>query len=55
VEHAVSPRVGYVPSSIASSLATGLTRNVGVVIPFVSRWFFSRVLGESRALIPGGL
>ena len=54
VEHAAAG-IGYVPSSIASSLATGLTRNVGVVIPFVNRWFFSEVLeGIESALIPAG-
>ncbi|MBC7401914.1 MAG: LacI family DNA-binding transcriptional regulator, partial [Microbacteriaceae bacterium] len=47
--------IGYVPSSIASSLATGLTRNVGVVIPFVNRWFFAEVLeGIESALISAG-
>ncbi len=47
--------MGYVPSSIASSLATGLTRNVGVVIPFVNRWFFAEVLeGIESALISAG-
>ncbi len=51
VERAAS-EIGYVPSSIASSLATGLTRNVGVVIPFVNRWFFAEVLeGIESALI----
>lgn len=54
MEHAAAG-IGYVPSSIASSLATGLTRNVGVVIPFVNRWFFSEVLeGIESALIPAG-
>jgi DNA-binding LacI/PurR family transcriptional regulator len=54
VEHAAA-QIGYVPSSIASSLATGLTRNVGVVIPFVNRWFFAEVLeGIESALIPAG-
>ena len=47
--------IGYVPSSIASSLATGLTRNVGVVIPFVNRWFFAEVLeGIESSLISAG-
>ena len=47
--------IGYVASSIASSLATGLTRNVGVVIPFVNRWFFAEVLeGIESSLISAG-
>lgn len=54
VERAAA-EIGYVPSSIASSLATGLTRNVGVVIPFVNRWFFAEVLeGIENALISAG-
>ena len=33
-------RLGYVVSSSASSLASGRTRNIGVVIPHLDRWFF---------------
>ncbi|WP_395244486.1 LacI family DNA-binding transcriptional regulator [Agromyces sp. MMS24-K17] len=48
-------RLGYVVSSSASSLASGRTRNVGVVIPFLNRWFFSSVLeGAQRALLRKG-
>ncbi|MEH3089653.1 MAG: LacI family DNA-binding transcriptional regulator [Microbacterium arborescens] len=36
--------LGYVVSSAASSLATGRTRNIGVLVPILDRWFFSRVL-----------
>lgn len=54
VEEAAA-QIGYVPSSIASSLATGNTLNVGVVIPFVNRWFFTEVLeGIESALIEAG-
>ncbi|QAY72259.1 LacI family transcriptional regulator [Agromyces protaetiae] len=48
-------RLGYVVSSNASSLASGRTRNVGVVIPFLNRWFFSSVLeGAQQALLRHG-
>ena len=48
--------LGYVPSSSAYTLATGKTRTVGVVVPFVDRWFFSVVLqGISTALNDRGL
>jgi len=48
--------LGYVPSSSAYTLATGKTKNVGVVLPFVDRWFFSVVLeGLSEALNSRGL
>ena len=48
-------QLGYVVSSNASSLASGRTRNVGVVIPFLNRWFFSSVLeGAQQALLRKG-
>lgn len=47
--------LGYVVSSNASSLVTGRTRNVGVVIPHINRWFFGEVLeGIESALIAAG-
>lgn len=45
----------YVVSSNASSLATGRTKNVGVVIPFLNRWFYGAVLeGAEHALLSHG-
>lgn len=47
--------LGFVPSYTASSLASGRTRNIGVMLPSVSRWFFSSVLeGASKALLDAG-
>ncbi|GAA3736638.1 LacI family DNA-binding transcriptional regulator [Leifsonia bigeumensis] len=47
--------IGYVVSSNAASLVTGQTRNVGVVIPYVNRWFFAEVLdGIESTLIGAG-
>ncbi|MBN9605246.1 MAG: LacI family DNA-binding transcriptional regulator [Actinomycetales bacterium] len=47
--------LGFVASSTAASLVTGRTRNVGVVSPFVSRWYFSEVIeGVEEALIREG-
>lgn len=43
--------LGYVVSSNASSLASGRTRNVGVVVPFLSRWFFSSVVEGAEAAL----
>jgi DNA-binding LacI/PurR family transcriptional regulator len=52
---AAAAEIGYVVSSNASSLVTGRTRNVGVVIPFITRWFFSQVLeGIESSLIAAG-
>ena len=47
--------LGYVVSSRASSLASGRTRNIGVIVPFLDRWFFSAVLsGVSAAAMRQG-
>ena len=47
--------IGYIASPNAASLVTGRTKNVGVVIPFVNRWFFGEVLeGIERALLAAG-
>ena len=52
---AAAERLGYVVSAAASSLATGRARAVGVVVPFLDRWFFSTVLaGISDALVRQG-
>jgi len=52
---AAARELGYVVSSSASGLATGRTRNVGVVIPFLNRWFFSAVVeGAESALLERG-
>src|SRR5680860_729456 len=36
--------IGYVVSPNAASLVTGRTKSVGVIIPYISRWFFAEVL-----------
>lgn len=41
----VARDLDYVVSPSASRLASGRTGSVAVVTPYVSRWFFSRVLG----------
>ncbi len=43
-------RLDYVASPHAASLASGRTRAVGVIVPHVTRWFFSSVVhgAESR-------
>ncbi|GLI26837.1 LacI family transcriptional regulator [Agromyces rhizosphaerae] len=52
---AAAAELGYVVSSNASSLASGRMRNIGVVIPFLDRWFFSSVLeGAQHALLRNG-
>jgi LacI family repressor for deo operon, udp, cdd, tsx, nupC, and nupG len=45
----------YVVSPSASSLASGRTQMVGVVVPYVSRWFFGQVIaGVEGALRTAG-
>jgi LacI family transcriptional regulator, repressor for deo operon, udp, cdd, tsx, nupC, and nupG len=52
---AAAAELGYVVSSNASSLATGRTKNVGVVIPFLNRWFYSSVIeGAEQSLLSHG-
>ena len=41
---AVAAELGYVPSPSATGLATGRTRTVGVLMPFVDRWYFGHAL-----------
>jgi DNA-binding LacI/PurR family transcriptional regulator len=62
VSHATQARVsaaasdlGFVPSSAAESLATGRSRNIAVVTPFINRWFYAEVIdGVESALIGAG-
>ncbi len=43
--------LGYVPSPSAASLASGRTRTIGLLTPWVNHWFFSNVIeGAERAL-----
>ncbi|MBM7503461.1 LacI family DNA-binding transcriptional regulator [Agromyces aurantiacus] len=52
---AAANEIGYIASPDAASLVTGRTKNVGVIIPFVNRWFFGEVLeGVERALLGAG-
>jgi DNA-binding LacI/PurR family transcriptional regulator len=48
-------QLGYVASQNAASLVTGRTKSVGVIIPFISRWFFADVLESvEEALLEQG-
>lgn len=53
---AAAAELGYVASSSAYSLATGRSRNIGVVVPFLNGWFFTAVLeGAVQTLNAKGL
>ena len=47
----VATELGYVASPSAASLASGRTRTIGVLAPWVNHWFFANVIeGAERAL-----
>ena len=48
---AAAARMEYVASPQASSLASGLTHTVGVVVPNVTRWFFGSVIHGAEELL----
>jgi DNA-binding LacI/PurR family transcriptional regulator len=53
---AAADSLGYSASTHAVSLATGRTRSIGVIMPYVNRWFFAEVLeGIQSALLARGL
>ncbi|MFJ5861958.1 LacI family DNA-binding transcriptional regulator [Pseudarthrobacter sp. NPDC092439] len=52
---AAARELGFVMSYHASSLASGRSHNIGVVLPFVNRWYFSTLLeGTNSALMDAG-
>ncbi|XBH21046.1 LacI family DNA-binding transcriptional regulator [Jonesiaceae bacterium BS-20] len=52
----IAAELGYVTSPFATTLATGLTRTVGILTPWVNRWFFSNVIeGAERTLRASGM
>ncbi|MEV7038186.1 LacI family DNA-binding transcriptional regulator [Amycolatopsis sp. NPDC051061] len=53
---AAAAELGYAISPAASSLATGRTGTVGVIVPYVDRWYFSRLIsGVERVLRDAGI
>jgi LacI family repressor for deo operon, udp, cdd, tsx, nupC, and nupG len=44
-------RLGYVPSPSAAGLASGQTRTVAVIVPFVTRWFFASVVQGAEEVL----
>lgn len=52
----IASELGYVTSPFATGLATGRTRTVGIVTPWVNRWYHSNVIeGAERALRARGM
>ncbi|WP_410622379.1 LacI family DNA-binding transcriptional regulator [Amycolatopsis sp. cmx-8-4] len=53
---AAAAELGYAISPAASSLATGRTGTVGVIVPYVDRWYFARLIaGVERVLREAGI
>ncbi|SDZ35125.1 DNA-binding transcriptional regulator, LacI/PurR family [Amycolatopsis xylanica] len=53
---AAAAELGYVSSPSASSLASGRTATVGVVVPYLDRWYFSTVIaGAEKVLREAGM
>lgn len=52
---AAAQQIGYVASPNAASLVTGRTESIGVIIPFINRWFFGEVVeGLEKSLLTEG-
>lgn len=48
---AAAAELGYVPSPSAASLASGRTRTIGLLSPWINRWYFANVIeGAERTL-----
>lgn len=50
---AAAAELDYVASPFAARLASGRTSTVGVVVPFVDRWYFASVLGAVERQLDG--
>jgi LacI family repressor for deo operon, udp, cdd, tsx, nupC, and nupG len=48
---AAARELDYVASPFAARLASGRSSTLGVVVPFVHRWFFAEVLGAVEAVL----
>jgi DNA-binding LacI/PurR family transcriptional regulator len=46
---AAAAELDYVASPFAARLASGRTSTVGIIVPWLSRWFFAEVLGAVEA------
>ena len=43
--------LGYISSPIAAALAGGKTKTIGIIAPWVSRWFFATVIEGAREVV----
>jgi len=51
----IAAQMGYTPTPSAASLASGRTRTIGLLTPWINRWFFANVIeGAERYLRANG-
>src|SRR5450756_975189 len=51
----IAAEMGYTPTPSAASLASGRTRTIGLLTPWINRWFFANVIeGAERYLRTNG-
>jgi DNA-binding LacI/PurR family transcriptional regulator len=48
---AAASQLGYFPSPSAAALTTGRTNAIGIIAPWVSRWFFSAVVEGAQEVL----
>src|SRR5664279_1316302 len=48
---AAALKLGYFPSPSAAALTTGRTNAIGVIAPWVSRWFFTTVIEGAQEVL----
>ncbi|RIJ76196.1 LacI family transcriptional regulator [Nakamurella silvestris] len=48
---AAAVRMGYVASPSASALPTGRTNAIGVLVPWISRWFFTTLVDGAQKVV----
>ena len=44
-------RLGYVPSPQAAGLASGSTRTIAIVVPYLTRWYFAEVVEAAERVL----
>ncbi len=49
----IAEQMGYSASPLASRLASGHTRTVAVVLPYLDRWFYGEILGAAEPILRG--
>ena len=51
--HKAAAELGYVASATAASLASGRSTNIGILTPYIDRWFFTEVIRGAQEELAG--